>query len=100
MSGNNGSDGPQHDSHPQLVINQNAVPTSFTGTLAIGSVGVTVASSTKLFAGEEVSGIGIPAGTTILTVNSSTSITLSASATVTGLEGLTANGWPGHDCLG
>ena len=63
---------------------------SFTGTLATGSSLVTgLTGTTGLFAGENVSGTGIPAGTTIKAVNGSTSITLSANATVTGSQSLT-----------
>ena len=59
--------------------------TNFTGMLATGSSLVTgLTGTTGLFAGENVTGTGIPSGTTIKTVNSSTSITLSANATVSG----------------
>ena len=58
---------------------------SFTGTLATGSSLVTgLNGTTGLFAGENITGTGIPAGTTIAAVNGSTSITLSANATVSG----------------
>ena len=63
---------------------------SFNGTLATGSSLVTgLTGTTGLFAGENVSGTGIPSGTTIKAVNGSTSITLSANATVTGAQSLT-----------
>jgi hypothetical protein len=48
-----------------------------------------MASTTGLFAGMPVSGTGIPGGTTILSVNSSTQITLSANATASGTVTLT-----------
>ena len=64
--------------------------TTFNGILATGSSLVTgLAGTTGLFAGENVSGTGIPAGATIKAVNGSTSITLSANATVTGSQSLT-----------
>ena len=54
-----------------------ASATSFSGTLTTGSSLVTgVTSTAGLFAGEDIAGTGIPSGVTILTVNSSTSITL------------------------
>ena len=64
-------------------------PSSFSGTLTTGSPTVTFASTTGLYAGETVSGGGIPDGTTILTVDSATSVTLSANATTTGTSDLT-----------
>ena len=58
-------------------------PVVFTGTLSNGSASVTGISSTaKLIAGQVVTGTGIPSGTTIVTVSSTTAITLSANATV------------------
>jgi large repetitive protein len=63
---------------------------NFTGTLAIGSSLVTgLAGTTGLFAGENVSGTGVPAGTTIKAINSPTTITLSSSATASGVQSLT-----------
>jgi len=64
----------------------------FTGTLTSGSESVTgVSNLTGLIAGESVVGTGIPAGTTIVTVSSSTgSITLPADATASGSQSLTA----------
>ena len=65
-------------------------PTPFAGTLTNGSALVTgIHSTTGLVVGETVTGIGIPTGTTIQIVGSST-ITLSAAATVSGLQGLVA----------
>ena len=60
------------------------------GSLTSGSASVTVSSTTGLFAGENVTGSGIPSGTTILTINGSTGITLSKSATASGSQSLTA----------
>ena len=69
-----------------------ASSTSFAGTLTTGSSLVTgVISTAGLFAGEKIAGTGLPSGVTILTVNSSTSITLSALATTSGTESLTAS---------
>ena len=64
---------------------------SFAGTLTTGSSLVTgVISTAGMFAGEDVSGTGLPSGVTILTVNSANSLTLSAPATASGAESLTA----------
>jgi len=64
----------------------------FTGTLTSGSPSVTgISSTTGLVAGRNISGTGIPSGTTILSVSSSTAtITLSANATASGTQSLTA----------
>ena len=66
---------------------------SFTGTVTIGSQQVTAVSSIAgLYVGESISGTGIPAGTTIQTINNPTTLTLSGAATMTGLnEALNAN---------
>ena len=62
-----------------------------TGTLTSGSTSVTgIASTAALVAGQALMGTGIPSGTTIQTVNGSTTITLSANATATGSQSLTA----------
>ena len=74
-----------------------AGPTAiFTGTLTSGSASVTEISSTAgLVAGQIVTGTNIPSGTTILTVNNSTStITLSANATGSGSQSLIATDIP------
>jgi hypothetical protein len=64
---------------------------NFAGTLTTGSASVTGTSGTTgLVAGASVNGTGIPSGTTILAVDSSTVITLSANATSTGSANLTA----------
>lgn len=56
-----------------------------TGTTASGSPTVTaIASTAKLLVGQPVSGVGVPANTTIAAIVSSTSITLSANATANG----------------
>ena len=66
-------------------------PVVFTGTLTSGTASVTdIGSTTGLVAGQIVSGTGIPSGTTILTVNNSTTITLSANATASGSQSLNA----------
>ncbi len=60
------------------------------GTLTTGSAIVTNLTSTSpLFLGELVTGTGIPANTTILAINGATTITLSASATASGVKALT-----------
>jgi subtilisin-like proprotein convertase family protein len=64
----------------------------FTGVVTSGSVivtGIPSKSIGALVAGQNITGTGIPAGTTILAVNStSSSITLSAKATASGSESL------------
>lgn len=58
---------------------------TFTGTTSIGSAIVTALSNTLgLIAGQVVRGTGIPVGTTILSIDSATQITLSAVATAAG----------------
>ena len=71
-------------------------PFAFTGTLTSGSASVTgVSSTTGLSIGQDVTGTGIPAGTTILTINGLTAtITLSANATASGSENLTSTAPP------
>jgi len=65
---------------------------SQSGTLTSGSTSVTaLTSTTALAVGNEVSGVGIPAGTTIAQVNSGAAITLSQAATATGANTLTFN---------
>ncbi len=65
-------------------------PLIIVGTLSTGSASVTgISSTTGLAVGESITGAGIPNGTTILAINNSTSITLSANATVNGSRTLT-----------
>src|SRR5262249_17709922 len=72
-----------------------ALPINFTGTLTNGSASVTGIPSTKgLVAGQAVTGTGVPAGTTIQSVNSATAITLSAKATASGAQNLSARSNP------
>jgi hypothetical protein len=68
---------------------------ALSGTLTIGSASVTgLSSTTGLVIGQTLTGAGIPSGTTILSIDSSTAtITLSANATVNGLQNLTASEW-------
>ena len=67
-------------------------PVVFNGALKSGSALVSgIGSTSHLVAGQIITGTGVPAGTTILTVNSSTTITLSANATVSGSESLSAS---------
>lgn len=61
-------------------------------TTSNGSAVVTMADTTGLFAGMPITGVGIPASTTILTVDSATQITLSANATASGTVDLTVTG--------
>ncbi len=65
---------------------------AFVGTLTSGSASVTgVNSTTGLVVGDVVTGTGVPSGTTIQAINSSTAtIMLSANATVSGSQSLTA----------
>ncbi len=68
--------------------------TTFVGTLADNSPVVSgIGSTTGLVAGQPVTGPGIPASATILTVDSPTAITLSEPATMSGPETLTAEGF-------
>ncbi len=70
VSGNDGSDGPQLDSDPQLVINQSVVTISFAGTLTDGSASVAdiTGDTESLAVGQTLTGTGIPTGTTIQTI--------------------------------
>ncbi len=65
----------------------------FTGSLTSGSPTITGPSSTAgLVVGQSVTGMGVPSGTTIVSVDSSTdTIALSADATVTGTQTLTVS---------
>lgn len=65
------------------------VTTTKSSTTTSTSAVVTMGSTTGLTAGMVVTGTGIPASTTILSVDSSTQITLSANATATGTPTLT-----------
>jgi hypothetical protein len=75
-----------------LITDQRGGNIVFTGTLTTGSASVTGVSSTSgLVVGQTITGTGIAAGTTILAINSaSANITLSANATATGSESLSA----------
>ena len=64
-------------------------PVIFGGFTAIsatlnGTTTVTVPSSTGLVVGQQIVGVGIPAGATISTIASGTSITISSAATISG----------------
>ena len=71
----------------QLVIYNNSNTTTVAGAAALATVAgsnlVTVTSTTNLFAGMTVSGTGIPAGTYITAVLSSTQFTTNFNATAT-----------------
>lgn len=65
-----------------------ASKSGISGTLASGSPNVTVASTAGLIPGQKVTGMGIPASTTILSITSATAFVLSANATATGAQNL------------
>ncbi len=69
------------------------VASSFTGTLTKGSPSVTGVSNTSaLGIGQTVTGLDVPAGTTILAINTATgTLTLSANAKATGTANLAAS---------
>jgi hypothetical protein len=62
--------------------------TTLAGTVNSGSATVTVPSTSNLAVGYGVSGTGIPSGTTVTAINSSSQVTLSQSATASGSESL------------
>jgi fibronectin-binding autotransporter adhesin len=66
-----------------------SVAPTLSSTTTNGNAIVTVASTATLFAGQFVSGTGIPAGASILAVNSATTFTLSANATASATNTLT-----------
>jgi len=71
------------------VTNANAI--TLTGvTVVSGSASVTVASTSGLSAGNAISGTGIPAGATIISVDSPTQITISVNATASASANLSA----------
>ncbi len=84
---------------PSVFMSASLTAVSFTGTLTNGSavVGISgttgqqIISTTGVQVGQSVTGTGIPQGTTIKTITA-TSITLSAPATLSGLESLSAAG--------
>jgi len=62
---------------------------TLSSTLTSGSPAVTLPSTSGLFVGDQVSGTGIPAGTTVSEINTGLSeVTLSQSATTSGSESL------------
>jgi hypothetical protein len=63
-------------------------PSEVACTLTSGSPSVTTADTSKLQAGQAVTGTGVPDGAVILTVDSDTTFTLSENATVSGAETL------------
>ncbi len=64
---------------------QNFGSQSYTGgATTSGSATVTMTSTTGIVAGENITGTGIPANTTVLTVVNGTTLTLSANASATG----------------
>jgi len=77
------------------TVNAGLAPETITATLS-SSTAVTITSGTitAAYVGEPVTGTGIPAGTTVAAVGSTTTFTLSASATVSASETLTVSGQP------
>jgi lambda family phage minor tail protein L len=61
-----------------------------TGTVTVGSNVWTTASTTSILPGEPIRGWGLPTGTTVSTVASSTTLTLSANATASSSASTTA----------
>jgi subtilisin-like proprotein convertase family protein len=84
--------GPQVlSSAPGLAFTGTLMKTSTSVTGVLSTAGTGGAPAAGLFAGQVVTGPGIPAGTTILTVNTATGVvTLSAAATTSGHEDLVA----------
>ena len=75
------------------TINPAGTTITLTGNLVMSSFVVTTTTTDSLAPGMAVSGTGIPLGTTIQNVNSSTQFTIGpGSATVTGAETLTITG--------
>lgn len=64
-------------------------PFTLSGTTSSGAATVTFASTLNMANGQSISGTGIPSGTTISSVNSSTQITMSANATASGSVSIT-----------
>ena len=91
---------PIRGSHDAYAVTTNGVyfisnsVTNFSGALTSGSATVTgLSSTTGLVVGGGVTGTGIPSGATILAINSVTNtLTLSAAATASGVQDLTATG--------
>jgi len=80
---------------PLAIIGSLSNPT-FTGSYSgagttSGQATVTLSNTTGITQGQQVTGVGIPAGTTVSSVTPNTSITLSANATVTGTTTLVFN---------
>jgi hypothetical protein len=79
---------------PLQVTGVTTAPTIFTGTLTFGSKLVTgVSSTTGLFFRETITGVGIPPGSTIQSIDSvAGTITLSSAATISGTQNLAGVG--------
>lgn len=72
----------------------NAITVQFVGTLTNGSNSVTgLPPNQQIYAGQPISGPGIPAATTVASVVSSTSITISKNATLSGVQNLVVAPW-------
>jgi microcystin-dependent protein len=65
-----------------------------TGTRTNGSALITVTDTALLFVGMAVAGSGIPSGATVTAINSSTSFTMSAAATLNGASTISVSGRP------
>jgi hypothetical protein len=69
-------------------------PFTFSGTLTGGSAVVGISSTAGLYVGAAITGTGIPSGATIQLINATgLTITLSANATASGAQSLSASGW-------
>jgi len=66
-----------------------SAPFTLPGTTTSTSTTVTMASTSGVFAGQPVSGTGIPANATVVSVTANTSIVISAAATASGTVTLT-----------
>jgi hypothetical protein len=64
----------------------------YTGTIAIGTPDVAVASTAGLVAGMPITGTGVPAASTVLSITDATHFKLSANATTSGAQTLTVTG--------
>jgi hypothetical protein len=77
---------------PPTQTYANAVTTSGSAVVTIGTAGAWPFPTAGLLVGMPISGTGIPGGATILSVNSATQITMSANATASGTVTMTATG--------
>lgn len=71
-----------------FVLNPN-VPFVLSGTLTSSSTTITMTSTAGVFVGQAVTGVGIPASSTVSTVTTDTSIVITHAATASGAQDLT-----------